>query len=73
MKEFFAKNPWDHIAAEQMQYVRSNPVSHADGEVWTGLDKLLEKIEVEPKTNVAAALKELHAKINQAVAESRGQ
>ena len=73
MKEFFAKNPWDHIAAEQMQYVRSNPVNHADGEVWTGLDKLLEKIEVEPKTNVAAGLKELHGKINQAVAESRGQ
>lgn len=73
MKEFFAQNPWDHVAAEQMQYVRSNPVNHADGMVWTGLDKLLERVEVDAKADVALLMKELNAKVNKEIAESRGQ
>lgn len=74
MKEFFAKNPWHHVAAEQMEYVRSSPVNHADSAVWTGLGKLLKKVETDPKAGVAALMKELSVKVNnKELAEYRGQ
>ncbi|MGH7774371.1 MAG: ABC transporter substrate-binding protein [Candidatus Binatia bacterium] len=69
MKEFFAQNPREHVAAEQMEYVRSNPVNHADGAVWDGLGKLMEKVEVDPKADVSALLRDLNAKVNREIAE----
>jgi sn-glycerol 3-phosphate transport system substrate-binding protein len=73
MQEFFAKNPRDHVAAEQMERVTSNPVNHADGVVWTGLEKVIERIESDPKVDVTALLKELSAAVNKEVAERRGK
>ena len=73
MKDFFAKNPWDHVAAEQMDYVRSNPVNHADSAVWTGIGRLLKKVETDPKADIAALMKEFNSKINsKEMAEYRG-
>jgi sn-glycerol 3-phosphate transport system substrate-binding protein len=73
MKEFYAQNSRDLVAAKQMEYVRSNPVNHADGAVWDGLGKLLEKIEVDPKADIPALLRELNAKVSKEIAGYRGQ
>lgn len=73
MKEFYAQNSRDLVAAKQMEYVRSNPVNHADGAVWGGLGKLLEKIEVDPKADIPALLRELNARVSKEIAGYRGQ
>lgn len=73
MKAFFAENTRDHVAAEQMEYVRSNPVNHADGAIWDGLGTLIEKIESNPKADIPALVKELNAKVNKEIAEYRGK
>lgn len=73
MKAYFAQNPRDHVAAEQMEYVRSNPVNHADGVVWDGLEKLIEKVESDPKSDIPALLKDLNAKVNKEISQYRGK
>lgn len=73
MKEFFAQNPRDLVAAQQMENLRSNPVNHADGAVWDSLGKLTEKIEVDAKANIPALLKELNNNVNREIAEYRGK
>jgi sn-glycerol 3-phosphate transport system substrate-binding protein len=73
MKAYFAENPRDHVAAEQMEYVRSNPVNHADGAVWDGLEKLIEKVESDPKSDIPSLLKELNAKVNKEISQYRGK
>jgi sn-glycerol 3-phosphate transport system substrate-binding protein len=73
MKDFYAQNPRDLVAAQQMEHVRSNPVNHADGVVWDGLDKLLEKVEVDPNADISALMKALNARINKEIAEYRNQ
>ena len=73
MKAYFAENTRDHVAAEQMEYVRSNPVNHADGAIWDGLGNLIEKIESNPKADIPALLKEFNAKVNKEIVEYRGK
>lgn len=71
MQDYFAKNPRDLIAAQQMEYVRSNPVNHADGAVWDGLGNLIEQVESNPKADIPALSKSLNAKVNKEIAETR--
>ncbi len=71
MQAFFADNPRDHVAAQQLEYARSNPPSLADGAVWDGLENLIEKIEADPRADIPALLRELNAKVNREVARSR--
>ena len=73
MKEFYAQSPRDVVAAQQMQYVRSNPVNHADGAVWDGLGSLIQKVEVDPKADIPGLMRALNARVNKEIAEYRGQ
>ena len=71
MQAFFADNPRDHVAAQQLEYARSNPPSPADGAVWDGLENLIERIEADPRADILALLRELNAKVNRELARSR--
>ncbi len=71
MQAFFADNPRDHVAAQQLEYARSYPPSYADGAVWDGLETLLERIEADPRADIPALLRELNIKANRELARSR--
>lgn len=71
MQAFFAENPRDHVAAQQLEYARSYPPSYADGAVWDGLETLLERIEADPRADIPALLRELNAKANRELTRPR--
>lgn len=71
MQAFFADNPRDHVAAQQLEYARSNPTSLADGAVWDGLDKLIERVEADSRADIPALLRELNARVNRELAQYR--
>ena len=71
MQTFFADNPREHVASQQIEYARTNPPSRADGAVWDGLEKLIERVEADSNANIPALLKELNARVNRELAQSR--
>ncbi len=71
MQAFFADNPREHVAAQQIEYARTNPPHRADGAVWDGLENVIEKVETDAKADIPALLKELNARVNREIARYR--